>query len=57
MERNVEDVMKSEDLRNGAMELAGRAVDAARQLVDRGRIVDRTARGGRKAHHLELRAR
>jgi hypothetical protein len=57
MEKNVEYVMKSEELRMGAKELAGRAVDAARQLVDRGRIVDRTARGGRKAHHIELRAR
>ena len=57
MEKNVEYVMKSEELRMGAKELAGRAVDAARQLVDRGKIVDRTARGGRKAHHIELRAR
>jgi len=57
MEKNVEYVMRSEELRTGAMELAGRAVDAARQLIDRGRIVDRTARGGRKAHHIELRAR
>ena len=57
MEKNVEYVMKSQDLRMGAKELAGRAVDAARQLVDRGKIVDRTARGGRKAFHIELRAR
>src|SRR5882672_2564418 len=57
MEQNVEHVMRSEELRIGAKELAGRAVDSARQLVDRGKVVDRTARGGRKAHHLELRAR
>ena len=57
MEQNVEHVMRSDELRMGAKELAGRAVDSARQLVDRGKVVDRTARGGRKAHHLELRAR
>jgi hypothetical protein len=57
MEKNVDYVMKSDELRVGAQELAARAVMTAQMLLDRQMVVDRTARGGRKAHHIELHAR
>jgi multimeric flavodoxin WrbA len=56
MERNVEYVMQSDDLRKGAMELAGRAVLTAQMLLDRHLAVERMARGGRKAYRLVLHA-
>jgi hypothetical protein len=56
MEKNVEYVMKSDDLRKGAMELAGRAVLTAQMLLDRHLAVERMARGGRKAYRLVLHA-
>ncbi len=54
MERNVLHVMNSAELRDGAKELAGRAVEMAQLLLTRESIVERTPRGGRKAHKLEV---
>ena len=54
MERNVDYVRASQELREGACELVSRAVDAARILLERDRAVERTARGGRKAHRLDV---
>ncbi|HZQ75086.1 MAG TPA: Rieske 2Fe-2S domain-containing protein [Burkholderiales bacterium] len=54
MERNVEHVMKSAELRTGAMELAGRAVELAKTLLATAPMEDRTPRGGRKAYRLEI---
>ena len=54
MERNIEYVQHSEELRGGARELAARAVETARILLGWDRVLDRTARGGRKAHRLDL---
>ncbi len=57
MDKNVEHVMHSEELRMGAKELAARSVTTAQMLLDRHMVADRIARGGRKAHRLDLRAR
>lgn len=54
MERNVLHVMNSKELREGAKELVGRAVDLAHVLINRHQIIDKTPRGGRKAHMLEI---
>jgi multimeric flavodoxin WrbA/nitrite reductase/ring-hydroxylating ferredoxin subunit len=54
MERNVTYVMRSPELREGARALAQRAVEKASQLVAADAPVDKTARGGRKAHHMEI---
>src|SRR5581483_7169245 len=54
MERNVEHVMKSAELRTGAMELAGRAVELAKTLLATAPMEDRTPRGGRNAYRLEI---
>lgn len=56
MERNVEYVMKSEELRAGARELAKRAVETAKILLAQPGVVKQTARGGRKAHKLDVQA-
>lgn len=56
MERNVLHVMKSQELREGAKALVGRAVDLAHVLLNRHLIIDKTPRGGRKAHMLEIQA-
>lgn len=56
MEQNIIDVMESQELREGAKELVGRAVDLAHTLLGLERIVERTPRGGRKAHKLEVAA-
>ncbi len=56
MERNVSHVMNSAELREGAKALTGRAVEMAQLLLARDKIIDRTARGGRKAHKLEVMA-
>ena len=56
MERNVIHVMDSAELREGAKELAGRAVEMAQLLLERHKIVEHTPRGGRKAHQLEVMA-
>jgi hypothetical protein len=47
-------VMRSPELREGARALAQRAVEKASQLVAADAPVDKTARGGRKAHHMEI---
>lgn len=54
MERNVEHVMHSAELREGAQQLAARAVGLAKTLIDTAPMVDRTPRGGRKAFRLEI---
>ena len=54
MERNVEHVMKSVELRTGAQELAGRAVELAKNLLATAPRVEHTPRGGRKAYRLEI---
>jgi multimeric flavodoxin WrbA/nitrite reductase/ring-hydroxylating ferredoxin subunit len=54
MEKNVAEVKQSEELREGARDLARRAVETARILVDHAEGVAHTARGGRKAHRLEV---
>ncbi len=54
MERNVEYVEKSEDLRNGARHLATRAVQMAALLNGQGAGAEHTPRGGRKASPLHL---
>jgi multimeric flavodoxin WrbA len=52
MERNVEVVMHSEELKQGARSLVARAVDMAQLLLDHEDAPHTMARGGRKAHHL-----
>ena len=52
MERNVEFVRESRELREGAAALAGRTVDLARRLLDSGVAPEHVSRGGRKAHHM-----
>jgi nitrite reductase/ring-hydroxylating ferredoxin subunit/multimeric flavodoxin WrbA len=52
MERNVAIVQESEELHEGARELAARTVAKAAALVAAGRGTDRTPRGGRKAHKM-----
>jgi len=54
MERNVDYVKKSAELREGASMLAARAVQTARGLLDHERAATEVARGGRKAHRLVL---
>ncbi|MEP7345581.1 MAG: Rieske 2Fe-2S domain-containing protein [Gemmatimonadaceae bacterium] len=54
MERNIDYVMKSEDLRQGARSLAARAVDMANLLLEHEETPHVVARGGRKAHALAL---
>ena len=54
MERNVEQVMKSEELQSGARELVGRAVDLSRIMLAHCAIAEHPARGGRKAFRLEI---
>jgi hypothetical protein len=54
MERNVEFVEQSDDLRDGARQLVARAVRMAGLLNDFGGGPEQTARGGRKASPLRL---
>ncbi|HJU74770.1 MAG TPA: Rieske 2Fe-2S domain-containing protein [Gemmatimonadaceae bacterium] len=54
MERNVDYVMKSEELRDGARTLTARAVDTAQMLLDHETAPHTITRGGRKAHHLAM---
>ena len=54
MERNVTYVMRSPELRDGARALAMRAMEKSAQLVAADAPVDKTVRGGRKAHHMEV---
>jgi nitrite reductase/ring-hydroxylating ferredoxin subunit/multimeric flavodoxin WrbA len=57
MERNVDYVKGSRELREGAQMLAARAVHAAQLLLDHEAAPHAVARGGRKAHHLVVEAR
>jgi len=52
MENNVRQVQHSADLREGAEELAARAIQMAAELVKVEFTHEHVARGGRKAHHL-----
>lgn len=54
MEQNVVEVMQSQELRDGAKELVGRAVEMAGVLLGHVHAEEKTARGGRKAHKLEV---
>jgi len=54
MERNVAHVMTSRELREGAQQLAARAVDLAKTLLATAPMVEHTPRGGRKAYRLEI---
>jgi nitrite reductase/ring-hydroxylating ferredoxin subunit/multimeric flavodoxin WrbA len=54
MERNVDVVMHSKELRDGARGLMARAVDTAQLLLDHEHAPHTMQRGGRKAHHLVL---
>jgi hypothetical protein len=56
MERNVDYVKGSEELRLGACMLAARAVHAAQLLLEHEAAPHAVPRGGRKAHHLVLHA-
>jgi nitrite reductase/ring-hydroxylating ferredoxin subunit/multimeric flavodoxin WrbA len=52
MERNVEVLRTSTELREGAAALAGRCVALAERLLATGGTPERVARGGRKAHAM-----
>jgi nitrite reductase/ring-hydroxylating ferredoxin subunit/multimeric flavodoxin WrbA len=54
MERNMDVVEKSEDLRDGARHLVSRGVAMANLLLGQGAGVESTPRGGRKASPLRL---
>jgi multimeric flavodoxin WrbA len=54
MERNIQHVMNSEELRVGAQELAARAVELSKTLLATAPMVEHTPRGGRKAFRLEI---
>jgi len=54
MENNIAEVQQSEELREGARALAERAVSLAGALLQRAESCDKTQRGGRKAHRLEV---
>ena len=54
MERNVDIVRQSEELAEGAAELAKRCIDLAQHLIARDEAPSSIERGGRKAHTLEM---
>ncbi|MFN8572932.1 MAG: NAD(P)H-dependent oxidoreductase [Gemmatimonadaceae bacterium] len=54
MEHNIDYVMKSEDLRQGARGLVARAADMAHLLLEHEKAPHVVDRGGRKAHALAL---
>ena len=54
MERNVDYVQHSDELRDGARSLARRAIDHSRLLLHHHEPAERTPRGGRKAHKLDV---
>lgn len=54
MERNMEVVRTSTELRDGARSLAARAIDQAQLLLDHESAPHALDRGGRKAHHLTM---
>lgn len=56
MERNVQYVMDSRELREGAQQLIARAIDLAKTLISRAPGERHIPRGGRKAHQLDVKA-
>ncbi len=52
MESNVKYVMGSEELRTGAKKLIERSIEMSKILLELDKVVDKTPRGGRKAHSL-----
>jgi multimeric flavodoxin WrbA len=54
MERNVEQIIDSEELREGARALAARTFEAAALLLHQEKEAAPMARGGRKAHPLDV---
>jgi hypothetical protein len=54
MERNIDVVKHSQELREGARALTARALDTAHLLLDHEHAQHTTQRGGRKAHRLVL---
>jgi len=54
MERNIEVVQRSEELREASRSLAARAIDCAQLLLGHDGSSHPLSRGGRKAHHLVL---
>ena len=54
MEKNIEVVKQSSELRDGARALVARAVDHAQLLLDHEKAPHTMERGGRKAHRLVL---
>jgi hypothetical protein len=54
MEQNIAEVQRSEELREGTRALLERAVETAEALLERSTGSEKTARGGRKAHRLEV---
>jgi len=54
MENNVLQVQHSEELRRGARELVRRQVELARILLSHCAAQEKTERGGRKAHRLDI---
>lgn len=56
MERNIEYVAKSRELREGAADLVARAISVSKVLLSGDPGSARTVRGGRKAHQLDVKA-
>jgi multimeric flavodoxin WrbA len=54
MEQNVIDVKNSKELREGAAALVDRSVELAEFLLSRANPMEHMARGGRKAHPLDV---
>ncbi len=57
MERNVLHVQHSEELRRGARELIRRQVEFAHIVLENCGVEEKTERGGRKAHRLDIEPR
>lgn len=55
MEHNIDYVMKSQELRDGACQLLQRSVELSEFLISRGQN-EKLERGGRKAHHIDVSA-
>ncbi len=53
MEHNIEFVMHSKELKDGACQLLQRAIELSRFLMSRDQT-EKLMRGGRKAHHLDV---
>jgi multimeric flavodoxin WrbA len=53
MEHNIEFVMNSKELKDGACQLLQRSIELSKFLMSRDQT-EKLARGGRKAHHLDV---